>query len=73
MNLIIKSINRPIDTAIFNSFHAGVVALYLQNHENVSSYDITSAILNKTTRDVLKDQGSGSPNLLLFSPSAVQL
>jgi subtilisin family serine protease len=47
---------------------AGVAALYLQGDPTASAGAVATAITGSATADVVSSAGSGSPNLLLYSP-----
>ncbi|HEX8146362.1 MAG TPA: S8 family peptidase [Pyrinomonadaceae bacterium] len=47
---------------------AGVAALYLQNNTGASPATVRNAIVSTATPNVLTGIGTGSPNLLLYSP-----
>jgi aqualysin 1 len=47
---------------------AGVAALYLQNNPSASPATVRNQIVNTATTGVITGAGTGSPNLLLFSP-----
>jgi subtilisin family serine protease len=50
---------------------AGVVALYLQQNPSASPAAVATAINNSSTRGVITNAGSGTPNRLSFSTSFV--
>jgi subtilisin family serine protease len=54
-------------TSMASPHVAGAAALYLQRHPLASPSEVTRAIVSGATRDVVKDAGTSSPNLLLFS------
>jgi len=47
---------------------AGVAALYLETNPNATPAGVSDAITASATPNVLANVGSGSPNLLLYSP-----
>lgn len=54
-------------TSLATPMVTGVAALYLQLYPTASPSSVTSAILGKTTNNVLTNIGVGSPNRLLYS------
>jgi subtilisin family serine protease len=50
---------------------AGVAALYLQGNTTASQSTVASAIINSATPNKVVSPGTGSPNLLLYSPLTV--
>jgi subtilisin family serine protease len=56
-------------TSMASPHVAGVAALRLQEHPTASAAQITAYVLNGATANVLASVGSGSPNLLLYSPA----
>lgn len=46
---------------------AGTAALFLQSNPTASPTQVTDALLNKATPNVVSDPGKGSPNRLLYS------
>jgi uncharacterized protein (TIGR03437 family) len=47
---------------------AGAAALYLEANSSATPVEVASAIIGSATAGQLSDVGTGSPNLLLFSP-----
>lgn len=45
----------------------GIAALYLELHPNASAQEVMNAVLSNSTPGILHIDGTGSPNLLLYS------
>ncbi|HWV16330.1 MAG TPA: S8 family serine peptidase [Cellvibrio sp.] len=54
-------------TSMATPYVAGVVARYLEKNPAAQPAEVSKALLNGGTKDVLSDVGAGSPNLLLNS------
>ncbi len=54
-------------TSMASPHVAGVAALYLEANPSASPAQVTSAIVNGATPNVVSNPGAGSPNLLLYS------
>jgi subtilisin family serine protease len=54
-------------TSMATPHTAGVAALYLQGNPGASPATVRSALFNATTKNVISNPGSGSPNALLFT------
>lgn len=55
-------------TSMASPHVAGVAALYLQNNPAASNSTVRNAIVNTASANKLTSIGTGSPNLLLYSP-----
>lgn len=55
-------------TSMASPHVAGVAALFLQNNTTASPATVRSAIVNSASANKLTSIGTGSPNLLLYSP-----
>ncbi len=55
-------------TSMASPHVAGVAALYLQNNTTASNSTVRNAIVNSASANKLTSIGTGSPNLLLYSP-----
>jgi len=54
-------------TSMATPHTAGVAALYLQTNPGASPATVRSALFNASTKNVVSNPGSGSPNALLFT------
>jgi subtilisin family serine protease len=54
-------------TSLASPFVAGAAALYLSSHPSATPAEVTAALKDNATKNVLKNIGSKSPNLLLFT------
>src|SRR3954447_21569540 len=54
-------------TSMATPHTAGVAALYLQTNPGASPATVRGALFNASTKNVVSNPGSGSPNALLFT------
>lgn len=54
-------------TSMASPHVAGAAALYLQNNRSASPSDVANALINASTKDVVKNAGTNSPNRLLYT------
>ncbi len=62
-----SAINTISGTSMATPHVAGVAALYLSGHPGSSPATVRNALVNKSTKNVVKSAGTNSPNALLYS------